>query len=107
MKKSKLKITQGEWNVQGEFDNIRVGVQNSKDPKSCDNYRQVCLVQQSDYEIPNYTEAEANAKLIAAAPDLLNACLKVIESEYGTGPSVGYFDDLKMKCEAAINKAIK
>lgn len=107
MKAIKTKITKGIWEVQGSFDELRVGVKNSKDPNSCDNYRQVCIVQQSDYEIPNYTEAEANAKLIAAAPDLLNACLKVIESEYGTGPSVGYFDDLKMKCEAAINKAIK
>ena len=50
-------------------------------------------------------EVEANAKLIAAAPDLLNACLKVIKGGYGCGPSVEYMDSLKKECEIAIKKA--
>ena len=50
-------------------------------------------------------EVEANAKLIAAAPDLLNACLKVIKGGYGCGPSVEYMDSLKKECELAIKKA--
>lgn len=46
-----------------------------------------------------------NAKLIAAAPDLLEACLKVTESELGCAPSVEYMDKLKKICEQAIIKA--
>lgn len=33
---------------------------------------------------------------------LLQACKAVIGSEYGCAPSVGYMDELKQKCEAAI-----
>ena len=50
-------------------------------------------------------EIFSNAKLIAAAPDLLNACLKVIKGGYGCGPSVEYMDSLKKECELAIKKA--
>lgn len=46
-----------------------------------------------------------NAKLIAAAPDLLEACLKVINGGYGCAPSVEYMDSLKKECEKAIKKA--
>ena len=50
-------------------------------------------------------EAEANAKLIAAAPDLLKACNAVMSCGYGCAPSVGYMDKLIKKCELAIKKA--
>lgn len=50
-------------------------------------------------------EQKSNAKLIAAAPDLLEACLKVTESELGCAPSVDYMDKLKKICEQAIKKA--
>jgi hypothetical protein len=49
---------------------------------------------------------KANAKLIAAAPELLEACIEVMKGGYGCSPSVEYMDSLKKKCENAINKAI-
>ena len=48
-----------------------------------------------------------NAKLIAAAPELLDACTKVMAGGYGCSPSVELMDNLKKICEAAINKATK
>lgn len=65
--------TPGPWAVAGELDYLRVESPNSADPNACDGVRQIAIVRQSDYEIPNYGEAEANARLIAAAPDLLSA----------------------------------
>lgn len=50
-------------------------------------------------------EVEANAKLMAAAPELLKACIAVMNGGYGCAPSVEFMDDLKMKCEYAIKKA--
>lgn len=49
---------------------------------------------------------KANAKLIAAAPELLEACIEVMKGGYGCAPSVEFMDSLKKKCENAINKAI-
>jgi len=46
---------------------------------------------------------EANARLIAAAPDLLAACKELIENEpFGITP---YFDEALRKVEDAIAKA--
>lgn len=48
--------------------------------------------------------AESNARLIAAAPDLLAACEELIENEpFGITP---YFDEALRKVEATIAKAI-
>ena len=60
---------------------------------------------QRGYLICESVSKKADAKLIAAAPDLLNACLKVIKGGYGCGPSVEYMDSLKKECELAIKKA--
>jgi hypothetical protein len=62
------------------------------------------IVRFNPYEVPK-DEQEANAKLIAAAPDLLKACLKVINGGYGCAPSVEYMDSIKKECEQAIKKA--
>lgn len=50
---------------------------------------------------------EATAKLFAAAPELLQACLKVIETENGSAPSVAYMDELKDLCRTAVKKALE
>jgi len=46
-----------------------------------------------------------SAKLIAAAPELLEACIAVMKGGYGCAPSVEIMDSLKLKCESAIKKA--
>lgn len=48
---------------------------------------------------------EANAKLIAAAPNLLDACQKVIKVGKGCAPSVEYMESLIEICEKATQKA--
>ena len=62
-----IQHTQGKWAIYQDLDDLQIGVQGSKDPKSCDNYRRVCLVTQGGYEIPDYDEAQANAALICDA----------------------------------------
>ena len=86
-----IQSTQGKWKIYQNLDDLQIGVQGSKDPKSCDNYRRVCLVTQGGYEIPDYDEAQANAALICdavnntsgsgidpnAVPQILNALEKL------------------------------
>ena len=57
----------------------------------------LCRVQARDSWI---AEAEANARLIAAAPDLLAACMSIVKSQPGT--SSRQFDAAR----AAIAKAV-
>ena len=55
-----------------------------------------------------FKEAKANAKLIAAAPDLLNACVAVLKSktnQFGETPEL--LSDLREILEKAIKKAIE
>ena len=49
----------------------------------------------------NEEEQEANARLMAAAPDLLEALLEFVEC----GTNAGSNEELKQKCRAAIAKA--
>lgn len=53
----------------------------------------------------NYEEAEANAKLIAAAPDLLNALDAVMRSYERYCPERYYKDDNVALADDAIKKA--
>lgn len=50
-------------------------------------------------------EMQSNAKLIAAAPDLLKACIDFIEEETGNGLYGPKFP-LIVKIKEAINKAV-
>ena len=50
-------------------------------------------------------QSEANAKLIAAAPDLLNACIKLMEASDGKGDYRNDYIDSKIEIRKAIKKA--
>jgi hypothetical protein len=78
----KPKHTPTPWVIEGELDYIYVVNNESKDERACDEVRQVCHVCQGGYEYADYDEALANAKLIAAAPamlDELQRCVKVLQ----------------------------
>lgn len=96
--------TKDEWKV---FNLTDVFTDTDKlgkgDIQICDcNVHKVIL--ETDKEL-SLEEAEANARLIAAAPDLLEACEEVIKNElHGITP---YFDEAIRKVEAAISKAKK
>lgn len=68
----KTQHTQGEWIINGELDETVIQSRNG-DEKGCDGIRQICEVKTGNYEIPDYDELQANAKLIASAPELLEA----------------------------------
>lgn len=74
-----LNHTPGPWKVIGSLDDLSVVNMDSDDLGSCDGVRRVAHVVQGGYEIPNYDEAEANARLIAAAPELVEALEGFIE----------------------------
>lgn len=66
-----------------------------------DPARHACLY--ADYpsvDNPSDDELAANARLIAAAPDLLDHCIKALAAWEGTGPAI-LLDDLR----AVIAKA--
>lgn len=50
--------------------------------------------------------AQANAQLIAAAPELLKFAVFIAKHEKGSAPSVGYFEEMIERAEKAINKAL-
>lgn len=86
--------TPGPWVVTGDLDSLRVVNDNSDNPNACDGVRQVAHVVQGGYEIANYAEAEANARLIAAAPDMLAALEASLAemrafAKYWTSPKMG------------------
>jgi len=85
---SNTKHTPGPWMV-GHFNDVRTG----------DGYRSLANVS-SSFELP----AEANARLIAAAPELLEAleAFKAIDAFDGWHPK---YRDAIAKAEAAIAKA--
>ena len=99
---AEFKGTKGSWRVDGHFGHQGIETMNVMQVNG--GITVATINKFSPYEIPKEVQ-EANAKLIAAAPDLLKACLKVIKGGYGCGPSVEYMDSLKKECELAIKKA--
>jgi hypothetical protein len=55
---------------------------------------------------PKKTQREANAKLVAAAPELLEACMAAIAATGGSEVWDGETKAFLQLCEAAIAKAI-
>jgi len=97
---SDLKHTKGEWKVGRNgmyvFNNV------SDDP-----LRNFTIVQCGQIGIPT-DEAEANAKLIASAPELLKQLKRALHF-YGRGfePKEGAEDTIGSKLYVDIDKAIK
>lgn len=81
--------TPGPWGIEIAADGINKWV-------GCPRYT-VATVSQLPNQV-NIGEADANAALIAAAPELLEFLKKAVQ--FG-----GLFPDLKEECEAAIAKA--
>lgn len=72
-----MKHTKGEWKVKNLF---QLGVKDVNKKGIYEDNNQIAVVNYSTHF--NKEEAQANAKLIAAAPDLLEACeiaLEVLE----------------------------
>lgn len=69
--------------------------------------RPLCVIPMPIGGIDAYAKQEEVARLISATPMLLKACAKITESEFGTAPSVGYMDEMKLRCQLAIKSAIE
>jgi hypothetical protein len=91
-----LKHTKGEWQPFMDNGELYVTAENTR---------------QSICKLPiKYSHSEANAKLIAASPDLLEALINLKETIEGIGWD-GYYNNIVKealnKTDNAINKATK
>lgn len=101
------KFTPGPWEVDG-FDLVSI----IKNERPGTNYPAWRHISKCDYGYSNpekhFEENKANAKLIAAAPELLEACQEmmkhIIETDFDVS---GTPDKLLNKWNAAIQKAIQ
>jgi hypothetical protein len=110
----KAKHTPTPWVIEGELEHICVVNNESKDERACDGVRQVCWVGQGDFEYLDYDEALANAKLIAAAPELLFAARCALADLEGVMPEFEVSGDREhsgwrtiKELKAVIKKATK
>lgn len=88
---SKAKHTSGRWDVEIIEDECELWITNNQN----------CIAKLSLFGTNCIMEQEANARLIAAAPDLLEACKMLIEET-----NAGTWDCLPIeKAKAAITKA--
>ena len=78
---NKTKHTPGPWNQHPRV---------KEDPPKI--YGDGCIVAIVDTSAPDYEEREANASLIAAAPDLLAACADMLAAQDKLSEP-GYVDD--------------
>jgi hypothetical protein len=102
----KAKHTPTPWVIEGELDYIYVVNNESKDERACDGVRQVCRVGQGDFEYLDYDEALANAKLIAAAPAMLEALRYIATLDTSQDASPAQCSAVLVAMEA-IDKATK
>ncbi len=87
----------GEWVVDGEYI-ISLGV--GKDKDQAMSIARVNMTENQEMS----SQDEAHAKLIAAAPDLLEACLAIFDVTGGVCPEDIDIDSYE-KLEAALAKA--
>lgn len=76
VRKGKFKGTKGNWEIEGDLDDLRVEVKDEESP----NYfipKNIAYVVQGGDEIPRYEEAEANARLIKNSPKLLDLVIRL------------------------------
>lgn len=90
------------WRVDGHESSNEVMNYNIVD---CSNGKAICTMLRFNPYAIDEKKILSDAKIIAAAPELLNACQKVMTGGYGCAPSVEFMDNLKRICESAINKA--
>jgi hypothetical protein len=91
-----MNITKGTWKVDGDLDNIAIIVEDHK----TDTVKRICHVAGWDHHVPNYHEYDANAKLIAAAPDLFETLLTI--SKEGNLPYELHMQVLAVLVKAAV-----
>ena len=97
-----FKGTKGEWHIEGTHIISENGIE------ICDTYPVTYFL--TAFEVSNF-KAEENAKLIAAAPELLDRLNKLVLSvkahpEYVFGEDGDEWHDLISLSEQAIKKAI-
>ena len=94
-----MKHTKGPWRIDKSADNALpcvVGI----DPKDRQEF-EICEVWGEDIDIKETPMARANAHLIAAAPELLEAC----KALYNAKGNQSRLEKALIKAEAAIAKA--
>ncbi len=99
-----MKHTKGPWKVapleSDPYENIRVVAENN---------RGVCELWQDDAPVPDYNATQhANARLIAAAPEMLEALIKVMSWVDNWSPEFTEEDEWaedEIAARAAIAKA--
>ena len=102
----KLEYTQGKWSYRQKRGNNIYEHQ-----VLCDNRIVIAELDGEDFEIKGSndlskaSEIKANAKLIAAAPDLLNVVLQFIHSVEHEGVIEGRVVDAVRNAKEAIQKA--
>ena len=95
------KFTKGEWTFY-ETPNYHKPECSRIEVSSRDSSLWICKVQNSGYIAED--EGLANAKLIAAAPELLGVATKCLEW-CNSVKSIEFVNDLRNEAEAAIKKA--
>lgn len=92
------KHTKGEWKA--------VKPNNSQIFISSEYHGAICQLPREYGGVDGIEEAEANAKLISAAPDLLKSILELKEmSERKIEPTEEEFNEADLRLNAAIKKA--
>lgn len=98
------KHTPGPWTVEDPMDFELSIVEANKETYEWRFIASIPLNDDDDADIPRAT-AEANAQLIAAAPDLLEAAQAMLEALGYFGAQDSPLDRVRVKMKAAIAKA--
>lgn len=75
--------------------------------KAGKNGRPLCIIPMPLGGIDTKQKQEEVAIMMSAVPQLIKACAKITSNDYGTAPSVGYMDEMKLRCELALKAALE